>query len=245
MNEPRKSGIFKDKDEIVEDVLAITGLEEHRIHNIYIYGSRVYGNFTVNSDYDIIVVASSMYLNHEMYDGEYNIHITTPDSFADNLRKHDIHCLECIYAPDDARVLIKKNYLKSFTCFQLDRTRLKKMLLTQASSAWAKGRRRLETGNVKGGAKSLFHSIRILRFGIQIMEHDKIIDFSMCNKLWKEIEAFPYFEWADYDKRFKQIKIQYVKEFKRAGRVTPSCLPEEEQKKLSELVVRLEKEKER
>jgi len=98
------AGFEKDKETVRSDIVEMTGLQPYRIRNVYIYGSRVYGNHTANSDYDAVVTAASMYVNYEMFDGEYNIHITTPDCFEDKLKKHDINALECIYAPDEAKI---------------------------------------------------------------------------------------------------------------------------------------------
>ena len=39
--------------------------------------------------------------------------------------------------------------------------------------------------------KGVFHALRILMFGIQLKEHQKIIDFSVSNELKYEIEGLP------------------------------------------------------
>jgi len=212
-------GIDRSKETLKEEIIAVAGVEPRKIRNIYIFGSRVYGLHTVNSDYDAIVTATSMYVNHEIFEGDYNIHITTPDSFEDKLRQHDVHCLECIFAPDEARIHITTNYRDAF---RLNKMKLKKMLLTQSAAAWAKSRRRIEQGNIMGGAKSIFHSLRILKFGVQILEHGRIIDFEAANKLWYKIEGFDEFEWIEYKGQFNQIRTQYMKEFKKFGQPFPN-----------------------
>jgi len=154
-----------------------------------------------------------MYLNYEMFDGEYNIHITTPDSFEDKLRKHDIHCLECIYAPKEAKLMITTDYLAEF---QLHNFQLKKMIMSQSTAAWNKARRRIEQGNIIGGAKSLFHALRILRFGLQIVQHGTIINFKDCNRLWQKVNDFQGIEWYEYEEQWLQVKKQYMKEFRKS-----------------------------
>ena len=126
-----------DKEEIID----IIDIDKRRVKNIYLYGSRVYGNYSISSDYDILVTACSMIANKEIYEDKYNIHITTPDIFEDRLRKHDIHCLECIYAPIDAKIQIKKDYLIDF---EINPCKLKKMLFSQSTAAWHKARRKIE-----------------------------------------------------------------------------------------------------
>ena len=202
------NGIEKSKEEILSDVMNRVGLPPHKVRNIYVYGSRVYGTHTINSDYDVIVVACSLYINHEIFDGAYNIHITTPDSFADQLRQHDVHCLECIFAPEEARIQTQIDYKKSFT---INPGQLKKMMLSQSAWAWSKAQRRIENGNIIGGAKSLFHSLRILKFGIQLLKHGEIIDFSEANKMWNAINECHDLEWESYKNRWISTKKSLAK----------------------------------
>ncbi len=118
-----------DKNKILE----IIGLEDRKVKNIYLYGSRVYGTCRADSDYDILVTACSMLVNEEFYVDNYNIHVTTPDVFEDKLRQHDIHALECIFAPDYAKIQISNDYRKNFV---LNYRQLKKKLLSQSACAW-------------------------------------------------------------------------------------------------------------
>lgn len=201
----------KTKEQLKEEIIAFTELHPSKIRNIYIYGSRVYGTNTVNSDTDVIVTACSMHVNYEMNNGTYNVHITTPDSFEDQLRQHDIHCLECIYAPKDAQILITNNYADNF---KIHVPQLKKMLLSQSAWAWSKAQRRMEKGNIIGGAKSLFHSLRILKFGMQIIKFGKITNFKDANYLWNDISQFDGLEWEEYQNKWQNTKKNYMKQFR-------------------------------
>jgi len=206
-------GIDKNIDEIKADILALTGLHPSKLRNIYVFGSRVYGTYTINSDIDLIVIACSMAVNQEIHEGIYNIHITTPDAFKEQLDNHDVHCLECIYAPREAQIMATIDYLKDF---KLDMGQLKKMLISQSAWAWSKAQRRIEKGNIIGGAKSLFHSLRILNFGIQIVNSGKITNFRKANHFWDEIRNFDGLEWQDYQDMWKNTKKQLMKQLKNA-----------------------------
>jgi predicted nucleotidyltransferase len=205
------NGIEKTKNTIKEEVIDITKLPSHKIRNIYVYGSRVYNTHTINSDYDIIVTACSTYLNHEIYENNYNIHITTPDAFEDQLRHYDIHCLECIYAPDNAKIYILKDYP---TNMPINLVQMKKMILSQSLWAWEKAKRRIKDGDIIGGSKSLFHSIRILMFGIQMTRYNSIIDFSEANYIWEELRTSEALEWQEYDKIWFPIRKNLITEIK-------------------------------
>lgn len=65
------------------------------------------------------------------------------------------------------------------------------------------------------GKKSLFHSLRILMFGIQIAQFGKIVNYEeVCsdlmklirkaNELWKEIDSDPSVEWDHYHQKYKK-----------------------------------------
>lgn len=187
----------------IKDIASVIELKEHRIENVYLYGSRVYGTNRIDSDYDIKVIAYSMMVDKEFHEGEYNIHVTTPDIFRDKLFQHDISALECINAPKFARIQIKKNYN-----FVFNVRKLKKMILSQAYTAWRKAEHRINNGDLIRGEKSLFHCFRILTFGMQLVKHRKIVDFSEANVYWEQIsnlsEEKDYnFEWEYYRSNFK------------------------------------------
>jgi hypothetical protein len=206
------NGIFKSKEEIKENVISITNLHPSKIRNIYVFGSRVYGTYRIDSDYDIIVVACSVNSNVEFRNGDYNIHVTTPDIFEDQLIRHNINNLECIFAPSNAQIYQEINYNN---IFKLKNGILKKSLITQSTAAWLKGRKRIESGNIIGGAKSLFHSIRILDFGIQIIKYHYIKDFSSSNHIWKILDESECLKWEEYDNLClgkKKFKLKELKE---------------------------------
>lgn len=201
------------KDKIKEDIITITKLHPSKIRNIYLYGSRIYGTYTPSSDYDAIVVACSLYVNHEIFDGQYNLHITTPDVFEDQLEQHDIHNLECIFAPEEAKIQITKDYKD----FKTNTWKLRKMLLSQSAWSWSKAQRRIEKNNIIGGIKSLFHSFRILKFGLQIMEFGRILDFSEANDIWEKLNNCEYLEWYEYQDVWLPIRKEIITKFKRSA----------------------------
>ena len=55
------------------------------------------------------------------------------------------------------------------------------------------------------GVKSLFHSFRIIHFGIQLASTGTITNYSVCNLLWNEIEncSNNFTNWQEYYDTFK------------------------------------------
>lgn len=170
------------KDKIIE----ATGLHPLKIKNIYLFGSRVYGTATSESDYDIIVVANSMDEDREIISGEMNIHVWTPDKFIRELKDLDMHNLECVFAPDDAKILEKVNYIDAN--FSIKPEHMKFRAMQQSFNRFHTAKLKMIDGDVHRGSKALFHSFRILLFAKQILKHGRIMDFTEANQFWSAIK---------------------------------------------------------
>lgn len=187
--------------------------DSHNIENIYQFGSRVYGSHNVNSDWDYIVVAK------EYFDSEdINIHVFTTAQFHLAIQRHDIQALECLFL--DPQYIIKETVKYTFTLSLSD---LRREISTIANNAWVKGKKKLiMTGDysLPLAIKSVFHSLRILDYGIQIAMEGKIVNYASRNyileDLWKMSETLQRDDlWAaiysKYDKHFKEQKSIFVK----------------------------------
>lgn len=207
---------MEEKNDIIaeidkEEIISLSKVHPARVKSIYLFGSRVYGTNRPDSDYDIILVGSSLIEATEIRSGKYNIHVHTPDKFKRDLYNHDVHNLECIYAPESAIIYEAEKY-----SFKLDKNRLKKSFLSASHNSWMKAKNRIIECDVEGGVKSAFHSMRILMFGIQIAKHGKIIDFSEANGMWTIMDQFDEsYEWQPFKEMFLPEKIKLEKEFKK------------------------------
>lgn len=183
----------------LEEIIKISGVHPLKIRSVFLYGSRVYGYYTENSDFDIIVVAPNLIKHQEIKSEKYNIHIITPDWFKQELiGRYYITYLECIFAPEWARLQEKEKYN-----FIPNKDKVKKEMLAQSYSTWRNAKQKMIEGDTNRGVKSAFHSLKILKFGIQIIKNNKIIDFAECNDLYQEFEKQNFYEWY-------QIKDQYL-----------------------------------
>lgn len=206
------NGIDKNKEELYSKVVEISKLETFKIKNIYVFGSRVYGTHTLLSDYDMVVIATSLYANHEIFEDIYNIHVTTPDIFKEQIRQYDMHSVECIFAPHEAQIYSKLDFKSGFS---INKDYLKKMVISQSTWAWAKGQKRIERGNILGGCKSLFHSFRIIDFGGQLLQYGEINNFSSSNDIWKNINDCNYLDWESYQNTWMPLRKEWIKAFKK------------------------------
>lgn len=197
----------------IHRIRELMGLHPLKIRNIYVFGSRVYGTNREDSDYDILVTACQMHAHLEIKDDEYNIHIYTPDNFKEKLKQHDIHALECVFAPEWAKLQLKEDYLNQW---KYNPEKLQKYIHNQSYSSWGKGKDNIVEGYTEYGLKSIFHSLRMLMFAIQIANEGKIINYSEANDLHKELMALKDedIEWNVFRDKYLPFKIYLEKQLK-------------------------------
>jgi predicted nucleotidyltransferase len=91
---------------LFDDIIRISKIHPSRIEGCILFGSRVYGCYNKNSDYDIILIAKNSVSNIEIKNPIYNIHIIVPSDFDKLLEDNNIKAIEVYCAPDFA--IIKK-----------------------------------------------------------------------------------------------------------------------------------------
>jgi predicted nucleotidyltransferase len=169
---------------------------DEKIIRTYPYGSRVYGCHTEDSDYDYILVVDSHDANLT-YNVNYtntNLKVYSEAMFIEQIKKHHISALECIF--QDKR----DPYLKYF---KLDKPTLRRSISAVSSNSFVKCKKKLKDGEFYIGKKSLFHSLRILGFGIQIALTGRIVSYSAYNHYLHRIIDMDTDDWKAFDSVFK------------------------------------------
>lgn len=168
-----------------------------KILRTYKYGSRLYGCATEKSDHDYVIIVD--------YDGDlhYNLELPKTDAcvyseftFIKMIRNHDIVALECIFQNP------KDPYAK---LLELDLDKLRRSISSKASHSFVKAKKKILQGDYHVGKKSLFHSLRILNFGMQIAKYGKIVNYSSANSFCKLILNYHTTDWIMHEYRFKPI----------------------------------------
>jgi len=209
----------------------------HKYHKkvIYcvIYGSLVYGTSHHDSDIDLIIVLQDDYPHiptdtislHEPHIGHLDISYYSLSSFNQDLKNNEVKAVESIFIPEQFVIMGDQKYFQQyFTCTPQS---IRHTFGKVCRNAWNKGVKKLtrEKDHIehKRGKKSLYHSIRLFHFALQLYETKKI---SFDTPEMKEINKF-YFEIKDtktnelvqenklidtltqlydhWDKKFKQI----------------------------------------
>jgi len=148
----------------------------------YVYGSRVYGTATPDSDWDIMLITDKTIFEKEVESGRLNIHMMSTQSFERYLFDNDIKVIECFFAPEEFQIVPYKYE------FWFKEPRLRVSVSATVSNSWVKCKKKLAQGDYDIGIKSLFHSLRLAIFGEQFADK-KTIDFSSANWIWDELTS--------------------------------------------------------
>lgn len=195
-----------------EDLLKRAKLNDSNIINAYQYGSRVYGNYTNKSDYDYIIIVKNLD-NEQFSDNQININFFTLENHINRIKDHEISALETLFLSE--HFILKET--KKFD-FKLDKSKLRHSLSAKSSNSWVKAKKKLtveQDYDLNVGRKSLFHSFRIVDFGIQVASNGRIIDYSSCNYLYSEIISL--YEWTDMFDTFKVRYNKLMSEFRKVA----------------------------
>ncbi len=193
-----------------EEIIKRAKKHPSHVKNIYAFGSRVYGTSGFNSDWDFIMIANNPVSNQEIQSGDFNIHIIVPDEFSKLLKAHHPSSIECFFAPDEFRILetVKFDWEPSIPS-------LRHSFSHVSSNSWVKCKKKLEQGDYYIGVKSLFHSLRIPMFGIQIAKSGKITDFTCANKIYDSIFSRNDWTWEELDEKFRPLRNQILTDFRK------------------------------
>jgi hypothetical protein len=163
----------------------------------YLFGSRLYKSNDLDSDYDYVEIADTQIVFDK------NITFFTPEEFALSLNNHDVVALEIFFSQD-----------LPFQ-FELNLGKLRTSVSTITSNSWVKGKKKITVlgdYDLSAGLKSVFHSLRILDYGIQIAINGKIIDYSKSNYILDDLKKLSLS--YSYDELWSKIESKYLGYYK-------------------------------
>lgn len=187
-----------------EKICESLNLDLSKIYNIYPYGSKIYGTSNEYSDDDFIIVFKSALLESGSFKDNA---ISSEDrmiqgtcysrgGFIDAINNYQINALECIFLPDE--LVIQKIF--PFKLQKFNEKDFAKNIIKAASSSWYFSKMAFKDEDIERSKKNMYHSIRILDFGIQIKDEKKIYDYSKSNPIYHDImndDDFHPKKWND------------------------------------------------
>lgn len=185
--------VFNEKDSV-----------KHTVIKEYSFGSVVYGTSLKDSDEDYIAVVDSEENLAYNVRGEKDYIVYSEDLFIQGIKNHEIYILECIFQD-------KNDVYRKY--FELDKGKLRKNVSSIASNSYVKCKKKIQDGEEYIGLKSLFHSIRILDYGIQIAKYKEIVDYKSANIYFDDIMTIGG-DWNILHKKYKPIYNQLKSELR-------------------------------
>lgn len=183
--------------------------------NIYHYGSFVYGTFQDGvSDYDYIVIFPDKFqdFNGRQFEKDnYQYSFYTQSTWQEKLNNNDVDAIETYFLP-------QKFIIKETVKFQTEikKEKIRENFSKTASNSFVKCKKKLTVKKdfaPRTGKKSLWHSLRILEFGIQILKYGKILNYNSMKHLYNVIvnnenDNWEYFK-ENYQKIYNNLKTQF------------------------------------
>ena len=169
---------------------------------IYPYGSRIYGCVTETSDHDWVIVYRSSLLPNGAFrnnaisseDRSHQAICYSRTGFINAINTYDMTALECMFIPEEVIPLKKMN----FSIKKWEKKAMVNAIISKMSSSWYIAIKNKKKDVLKC-KKNVYHSLRMLRFALQMLDKEKIYDYSECNELKKEIFNTP-------DENFRMYK---------------------------------------
>lgn len=184
----------------VYDIMLNNGYNKIDILNIYLCGSRLYGNVTDKSDYDYTIIVTEYCTDAKNHNIRSDIDITVMSVTDMNsaLHRHDFQLL--------INILSNSSFLENIIfSVNINKQLLRNKVSEISNKCFNHAKRSFKEGNIYKSKKHIIHSIRYIEFGIQILLYDKIINLSVCNNLFDEIMLETYDTWNDYHNKYKPL----------------------------------------
>ncbi|UGO51020.1 nucleotidyltransferase [Bacillus phage vB_BanS_Nate] len=183
----------------------ITNTIKEPIIKIYPYGSRVYGTATSKSDYDFMAIAKTKdtKLDYTFECDNVSVHVVSEYLFIKRIKEQHISYLECIFQD------VNDEYTKHF---KLDLEKLRRSISAISSNSFVKCKKKMNDGEIYIGKKSMFHSIRIIMFGIQIAKYGAIVDYQCANLYYDRVMSMK--EWDTIQEEFQPRYNRFKSEFR-------------------------------
>lgn len=171
-------------------------------------GSRYNGYIDLDGDF---VVGS------KLPDIQCDYEFITESTFLQMIDNNDIVALEAIFVPNGMWFGLTEKHFEYQNRFKLDLWKLRESVSSICSNSWVKCKKKLTVDkdyNLRIAQKSLFHSMRIYMFGIQLAKNGRIVDYCCAKQLWEDISKVegPTWEYykAAYQKKFNELRSELV-----------------------------------
>jgi predicted nucleotidyltransferase len=198
-----------------------------KLQNIYLFGSRLYKCHNEQSDYDFIVLVEGEYFfGSKLIETDLvNLNIYHLDYFNELLKENIVWAIMLYYIPPE--FIFQENIKLDF---KIRIPSLKKSTLMDASHNYAKAKRLWFANDIKKSKKNIVHGLRYLLLAKQLLELEKIVDFTAGNEFWRELMQNEWRDWDEIENKFKPLYGDLMHEIKHS--YNPEDINNDEENKL-------------
>ena len=190
-------------------------IEDKEVLNIYIYGSQVYGIANKNSDTDYIVITDKEKReDYKVDDIDFNFY--TKDEWIDLANRNEIVFIECIFL--DGKFKLKETFIPEY---EIEIKKVRHEFSQKASNSFVKCKKKLTIEKDYDpyiGKKSLFHSLRILKFGIFLLDNG-YLKYNIANGYYKDIVLNEDNDWLYFKDKYQPEYNKLKSEFRKFDRL--------------------------
>ena len=186
--------------------------------NIYHYGSFVYGTFKEGiSDKDYIVIVPDEYKDFDLAQFEQNNNqysIYTKSTWQHKLDNNDVDAIETYFLPERYKVKETEHFKTN-----INPEKIRENFSRVASNSFVKCKKKLTVEkdyNPRVGKKSLWHSLRIIDFGTQVLKTGRIYNYGSMNHLHDNIVNNSRNDWEFFKEKYQSIYNQMKTNFRLA-----------------------------
>ena len=178
----------------IEILNEIRKLTDKPILAVIPYGSAIYGN-KESSDFDAMVIVDSvdLYIQNTDVNSYYDFFIIDKYKFKNNVESNQVKELELIHTPHNKITFLHSDFQLEFESYKnipIKRDLIRENFSQLTSNSYVKAKKKLileKDFDEMVSLKSLWHSIRLLDFAVQIIQTNHI-NYSSCNELYNNIK---------------------------------------------------------
>lgn len=204
----------------INDILNNNGIKIDDIIILILHGSRTYGRFNENSDWDYVCVVKNEKPAESINTENIDVNILTEKEFDERIVEHDIQTLENLFC---SNIILGVDILKikcqNFMNKGIDRVKLRTSISRTASRGLSYSKNLWGQNEYNKSKKNICHAYRYTLFGLQLIESNKIYDYTCANEFADRLAQVP--DEGDYKELFKQFLLECKELSKRLNALCP------------------------
>lgn len=186
---------------IYEELLRVADRSDHEIHKACLVGSRVYGTYTEDSDYDyVLILKEESAKNQLIRQAKINVTVQSLGHFRDAISSGNVFAYEVFFCPKEH--VLKDSGLTIPQIRGPERTRIIESAVEKATNDFQKASRILNP-------KRVYHAFRVLNFAQQLVDFGVIRDFTQAQIIYEIVMTdpglFKFDSLASFEARVREL----------------------------------------